>query len=143
MKSLFLSLLLAFSAGPAHALIARPDAPVQLIPAVTAEQAEAALKRDMVLVARCDSGALAVFLGRYYRDAVDTMITMENGTALRYPVHGGRIERIGEKLSARFEIPESFRLSIDGSTGRLLYGNEARKSGQKNSQLRCQFYPAI
>jgi hypothetical protein len=148
MKTVFLTagatlvLLLTSSARaavipPASALVppAAPAAPAPL----SAEQAELLLQRDMALVARCDVAKTALFLGRYYGEALDSMIAVENGAALRYPVHGGRFERIGEKLSARFEVPESFRLSVDGNSGRLLYANDAKK----NAKAFCRFYQAL
>jgi hypothetical protein len=121
-------------APPAVANVA-PAAPSPL----SADQAELILGRDMALVARCDSGKTALFLGRYYGEALDSMIAFESGTALRYPVHGGRIERVGEKLSARFEVPESFRLSVDGAQGRLLYAADAKKNGK----VSCRFYQSL
>jgi len=136
MKPVFLSLV-GFAAfaqpHPARATVVPPAAI-----ALSADQAEMVLGRDMAIVARCDSGKAALFLGRYYGEALDSMITFENGAALRYPVHGGRIEKVGEKLSARFEVPESFRLAVDGATGRLLYNADPKK----NAKVSCRFYPS-
>lgn len=129
----------AFAAieSPSASLAGGPSAAVSAPAAIlSADQAERILQRDMALVARCGVGKVTFFLGRAYGEALDSMISVENGAGLRYPVHGGRIERVGEKLSARFEVPESFRLVVDGSQGRLLYAADAKK----NAKASCRFY---